>query len=368
MKKVINEKTIKAIVSEALSSYLNEVGDTDKGQEALGKVARRQSNRGDKKAADRTLRHAQKNNNTDSAKFARIKGYQDGKDLNETISKAVNEAFNKVINEISWQTKKNAYDASMVDYPQMPGVKQTTSRSNSIRNAAERTTFENESYKIVENIDVIYFYEKSTGNPRERGYKSEFRYVYQIESDRWEQPSMDARPTGSPQNPSYVKAINALCNTISNRREEYNLGQSKEANPSLYFNENFDQRNQSRRDMEDFQNIQPAHEPNDWRVTTAAEKVLIQNKYGTITQKWPLLIADVITANGGMGGSSSRYKYDYRNDSWIGHSGAPSENPTFDYNAETKQLVNTIVQQINQFRKLKGLGQSKYANNNMYFA
>lgn len=69
-----------------------------------------------------------------------------------------------------------------------------------------------------------------------------------------------------------------------------------------------------------------------------------------------------------MGGSSSRYKYDYRNDSWIGHSGAPSENPTFDYNAETKQLVNTIVQQINQFRKLKGLGQSKYANNNMYFA
>ena len=52
----------------------------------------------------------------------------------------------------------------------------------------------------------------------------------------------------------------------------------------------------------------------------------------------------------------------------MGHSGAPSENPTFDYNAETKQLVNTIVQQINKFRQLKGLGQSKYANNNIYFA
>lgn len=367
MKKVINEKTIKAIVSEALSSYLNEVGDTEKGQEALGKVARRQSNRGDKKAADRTLRHAQKNNNTDSAKFARIKGYQDGKDLNETISKAVNEAFKKVVNEISWQTKKKAYDASMVDSDQFPGLKQTTSRTHSIGNAATRTTFENDTYKIVEDIHSILFYQKETGDRTQRDYQGESRFVYDIERDEWTQPTLGAKPTGSQNDKNYVEAIKALCMTINNRRQEYNLEPSKESNLNLYFDANFDQMNQSRRDMEDFQNIQPAFGDNDWRVRKAASKVLVQNQYGTIKQEWPVLIASVVTANGGFGGSVSNYKYNYEEDAWYDHSGAPSKNPVLDYNGETKQLARTIVQQINKFRQLKGLGQSKYANINIYF-
>jgi hypothetical protein len=108
MKKVINENDIKAIVSEALTSYLNEIGDTEKGQETLGKVARRQHNRGDRKTADKTLRYAQKNNNTTPGNLARIKGWQDGKNLDESIDKA----FKKVINEISFKAASDAADAA----------------------------------------------------------------------------------------------------------------------------------------------------------------------------------------------------------------------------------------------------------------
>lgn len=81
MEKVINERILKALIRESLKNILNEIGDTEKGQETLGKVARRQYNRGDRKTADKTLRYAQKNNNTTSGNLARIKGWQDGKNL-----------------------------------------------------------------------------------------------------------------------------------------------------------------------------------------------------------------------------------------------------------------------------------------------
>lgn len=108
MEKIINERILKALVRESLKNVLNEIGDTEKGQEILGKVARRQHNRGDRKTADKTLRYAQKNNNTTPGNLARIKGWQDGKNLDESIDKA----FKKVVNEISFKAASDAADAA----------------------------------------------------------------------------------------------------------------------------------------------------------------------------------------------------------------------------------------------------------------
>lgn len=108
MRKVINESILKKLIRESLKNILSEIGDTEKGQETLGKVARRQHNRGDRKTADKTLRYAQKNNNTTPGNLARIKGWQDGKKLDESIDKA----FKKVVNEISFQAASDAANAA----------------------------------------------------------------------------------------------------------------------------------------------------------------------------------------------------------------------------------------------------------------
>ena len=108
MEKVINESILKELIRESLKNILSEIGDTEKGQETLGKVARRQNNRGDRKTADKTLRYAQKNNNTTPGNLARIKGWQDGKNLDEAIDKAIK----KVVNEISFKTASDAADAA----------------------------------------------------------------------------------------------------------------------------------------------------------------------------------------------------------------------------------------------------------------
>jgi hypothetical protein len=108
MEKVINESILKELIRESLKNILSEIGDTEKGQETLGKVARRQHNRGDRKTADKTLRYAQKNNNTTPGNLARIKGWQDGKNLDEAIDKAIK----KVVNEISFPLAADAADAA----------------------------------------------------------------------------------------------------------------------------------------------------------------------------------------------------------------------------------------------------------------
>lgn len=108
MEKVINERILKALIRESLKNILNEIGDTEKGQETLGKVARRQHNRGDRKTADKTLRYAQKNNNTTPGNLARIKGWQDGKNLDEAIDKAIK----KVVSEISFPLAADAANAA----------------------------------------------------------------------------------------------------------------------------------------------------------------------------------------------------------------------------------------------------------------
>jgi hypothetical protein len=108
MEKVINESILKELIRESLKNILSEIGDTEKGQETLGKVARRQHNRGDRKTADKTLRYAQKNNNTTPGNLARIKGWQDGKNLDEAIDKAIK----KVVNEISFPLAAAAANAA----------------------------------------------------------------------------------------------------------------------------------------------------------------------------------------------------------------------------------------------------------------
>jgi len=424
MKKVINENTLKSIIKESLKNYLKESMDSELGvgeesegwtpeiddmwdefgnnnvhdtdgafgvlaqgddDDHISRVAK--SLRSTKFDTDANMGEfedeADEFASDDNAEYLRNKMFESivRKSVNETFSKRTNagktikltennlksiisESVQRSINEISWNTQRNAYNKMLVPNEQFPGtdLKRGTARSQSMLDKSLRTVFENDGYKITQDIFHISVYSKPKVKEYERGYREEFRNVFSIENGCWTQPTENP-PVGSPNDQDWVETVSVLCNLIQKRTQEYGIT-TEYAKQDVYFDETLDAKMQSRRDMEDFQNVRPSF-GDDWRMTNTQRKELVANNAGTVAQDWPYLRVNT-TSRGST--TDSNYSYNYNDDMWYGHSGQEGIYPQLEnYNAETIKLMRAVVNQIAKYRKLKGLEPSKWQNINLYF-